>query len=619
MNVRKRWLTLAALTLAALLGLCGQALGETARVVTKGGVLNLRQTPEENAKLVEQIPNASMVDVEEVGEVFSKVIYKKKTGYVKTAYLRLPSQLVGQSVYGDNGMLLLRREADAASDAVYAVGAGAAVQVLALEEDWAYVARGGWTGYVPLSELTYQYAQPTAPSAWIDEIGVVVTPCDLTATKNEASEVLSELEAGQTVTVTMVDKNRCLVVTKDACGYADTSAIRLLGPGDTADRLDGLTPLEASNLASDALSKKFKNFSKEKLYCLTAVCEENSGFQGPLYYCGYYNALDQYLYGALVDAATGKALFTAHYDGFAALPKASDLLPEGEMTLELSADSLLVGEVLDIRVSAWTENACQYTLYQNGQKLSSTTDLSHFSAAYRPRSPGAYQLTVTVTDPSGFSVSRDAVFTVTEAVEAAGPSAVYSQKDGWWKDKVYRHSNLGKSGCAIFALSHALERMGYSGEDILPENLAIRYAVCLTPGEGTNNERLINSASRFFGFKTRTTLYSDAGQIVSLLRGGALFSFSVARGHIAMISGISEDGTMAHVVDSAPGATFERIVNGALYYQLLGGGFREALSLDAIPGARWYLDTQEYGGLEYWMQISYVAKRGVRLIQPQAE
>ena len=72
---------------------------------------------------------------------------------------------------------------------------------------------------------------------------------------------------------------------------------------------------------------------------------------------------------------------------------------------------------------------------------------------------------------------------------------------------------------------------------------------------------------------------------------------------------------MVRVVDSAPGATFERIVNASLYYQMNGGGFREALRLEQIPGARWYLDTEDYGGLEYWMQLSYAAKRGVRLIQ----
>ena len=44
-----------------------------------------------------------------------------------------------------------------------------------------------------------------------------------------------------------------------------------------------------------------------------------------------------------------------------------------------------------------------------------------------------------------------------------------------------------------------------------------------------------------------------------------------------------------------------------------------AMTLDDLPGARWYLETDEYGGLEYWLPTEYVVKRGVRLILPKAE
>jgi hypothetical protein len=48
---------------------------------------------------------------------------------------------------------------------------------------------------------------------------------------------------------------------------------------------------------------------------------------------------------------------------------------------------------------------------------------------------------------------------------------LYSQSDGFWKDQPYRHSTLEHSGCAIFALSHALQLLGYETEEILPQNL----------------------------------------------------------------------------------------------------------------------------------------------------
>ena len=157
--------------------------------------------------------------------------------------------------------------------------------------------------------------------------------------------------------------------------------------------------------------------------------------------------------------------------------------------------------------------------------------------------------------------------------------------------------------------------MGKTGDDLHPAALAKVYALCLTP-DGTNNERLIREAAADYGFTTRAALIGDKKQIRTLLEGGALFSFSIARGHIALIDGVSEDGTMVHVVDSAPGATFTRIVNDSLYRRMNSGSFRAALSLEDIPGARWYFETGEYGGLEYWLRIEYAVKRGVRLIQP---
>ena len=605
----------AALILAAALLTLPQALGETARVVTRGGALNLRKTAEDSGKLLEQIPPQSLVEVLEEGETWSLVTYKKKTGYVKSAYLKIPSHMIGQSVYGDNGALLLRKEPDAASPLVYPVSAISAVTVLAVDGDWARVSRDGFVGFVPLSELSYQYAEPAAAATWMNERGYVLADCDMNDAADGKGSVIGHLSAGQAVIVTMVSKEWCLAVTEDACGYVPAGSVCLLGPTDTPDRAENMSPLEAGNIAYAALNKKYSKFAKEHLYCLTAVLGEESGFAVPAYYCGYYNEADQYLYGALVDTATGKALLTAHYDAFAAPPRENALLPEGEVEVALSADSLAVGDVLDITVRAWTDHACQYALSLNGKSLFAPEAADHFSASFRPREAGEYLLTVTVTDESKRAVSKEVTFIVEGSDAPAGPAAVYSQKDGWWKDKVYRHSNLGKSGCAIFALSHALQRLGFTGDETLPENLAVKYAVCLTPGEGTNNERLIGTAAKDYGFKTRKTLYTDAGQIASFLQSGAMFSFSVARGHIAMISGISEDGSMVRVVDSAPGATFERIVNASLYYQMNGGGFREALRLEQIPGARWYLDTEDYGGLEYWMQLSYAAKRGVRLIQ----
>ena len=76
----KKWIVLLAL-FAALLLSCALSLAETARVVTPGGKLNMRKTPEDKGRLVSYIPNHAMVEVLEVENGWARVSYRKKSGY----------------------------------------------------------------------------------------------------------------------------------------------------------------------------------------------------------------------------------------------------------------------------------------------------------------------------------------------------------------------------------------------------------------------------------------------------------------------------------------------------------------------------------------------------------
>lgn len=193
---------------------------------------------------------------------------------------------------------------------------------------------------------------------------------------------------------------------------------------------------------------------------------------------------------------------------------------------------------------------------------------------------------------------------------------LYSQCSGYWKDKKYRTSNLEKSGCAVFSLSHALQHLGYTGDEIRPEILAQTYAFALVQG-GTMNDLLVGHAGEDFGFKTRYELYSDLPTIRSRMDQGAVYSFGIVTGHIAMIIEKSEDGAMFRVVDSAPSATWERIKNAQLFLRDEEGAFYPISDLSQIPGIRYYIETGSFGGATYWLEDSYIAKRGVRLIQPR--
>ena len=218
----------------------------------------------------------------------------------------------------------------------------------------------------------------------------------------------------------------------------------------------------------------------------------------------------------------------------------------------------------------------------------------------------------------GRLVIGEQVIDLPQAAKAAkGEPGIYSQQDTTWADVRYRQSNLEHSGCAIFALSHALERLGFEGEEILPANLAQKYAFCLVEG-GTLNSTLVGNAGRDLGFKTRFDLYKSLPEIVDRTRQGVMWSFMVAPGHIAAVVGMNEDGTMFRVVDSAPSATFERTEVGTMYMMTKDGQYVPITDLGDVPGSRYYIETGGYNGMEYYMTGAYIAKQGVRLIMPVA-
>ena len=588
-----------------LLCLFAVSLAEV-RVETGSGRLNMRTKMDEKSRVVTYVPNHALVMVTESGEEWTGITYRGKSGYVQTKYLLLPEFLSGQ-VYPDEGCLFLQEVPGEDAGWTGVCGELETVEILSLEGDFFRVrnlgALGyGAEGYVSVTALSYQRKEVSGTRTWIPERGRIVRDTVMTSGGIDGLSV----PAGTEVRVGPGQGEMCLVQAGDLVGYIPVSDVALLGLEE--DRAEVSEECQmAEEIARTALGKKFRSFAREKLYALSARWED-----GVL--CTFYSEEDQYRYACLVK--NGKASMSLSYTDFALPVRVKDLLPMGQMEVTVSDTDLGIGDVAEIRVRAYTDYRCRYILTQEGKTLVDTGDTEHFHAAWRARKPGRYELLIRVTDEQGESLEKNCVITVADwQVSDAEPGNIYSQKDGWWLDKAYRKSTLDQSGCAIFTLSHVLHRMGITGKETEPETLAVTYALCLTV-DGTNNERLIRTAAEDFGFKTQRALLKNAEDIRRKLREGCFFSFSVARGHIAMIGGISEDGNMVLVVDSAPSATFERKVGTDLYYRTSRGAFRVARSLEDLPGAVWFLDTDKYGGMEYWMPLSYVAKRGVRLIEP---
>ena len=286
----------------------------------------------------------------------------------------------------------------------------------------------------------------------------------------------------------------------------------------------------------------------------------------------------------------------------------------GEASIQASGDHFTVGDVVDLEVAGVKDASCVYTVWLDGQQVFNGKEPDqHLRVSYRPREAGEYEIRAQVVSKGGEEQTLSAAFTVEDGETA--PEEVYSQRDGWWKDKSYRKSNLDAAGCAIFTLAHALQRMGIEDEAATPEALGINHALCLVEN-GTSNVRLIREASEEFVFQTQAELLENKNEIIREFRDGAMFSFSIVLGHIALASGLSDDAKKVEIVDSAPGVTLERLKKGSMYYLDENGKYVKIQDLADVPGARYYLESKQWGGLRYYMDLSYVAGRGVRLIKP---
>lgn len=289
---------------------------------------------------------------------------------------------------------------------------------------------------------------------------------------------------------------------------------------------------------------------------------------------------------------------------------------KAENWISIMPSEARVGEVVDVDVKK-EEDAVSviYKLSCDGEPEFLGKEDTHFQSSFKPRKKGKYTLEVSIQYTNGDTKIGQAEITVTEeTAPSTEKPQIYSQKDGWWKDKVYSRSDLENAGCAIFTLSHAMHNMGYNGKETDPEQLAVTYKSCYTKN-GTANSRLIARAAEDYGFTTKNGLLKSKAEIKEALQYGDQFSFGIVLGHIALMAGIDSENDKVLIIDSAPSATFERIKRGKIYY-FAEGEYQEASDPGDIPGSRYFFETQFYGGLSYYMDLEYCARRGGRLIRP---
>ena len=308
------------------------ALAEPGTVVTTGGRLNLRQSPDDKARIVTKIKNGKTVEVLDHADGWYHITYEGYEGYVKEQYIKLLSAAIGQEIYSNGTTLFLRETMDTASRIIGMVNSQQAMKVEQIDDDWTLVSAGEVKGYVRTEEIDQLNEEPVAVATQKWTEGILQKETTLYRAPDKNSEVLSTWPKGQGVSVCPYNKDWSLVQIQDEniCGFARKVSVSL-SPLPTVqpdkqvvDESQYISASKAKSIAEKAL-KKYSGFNAKALICSQDTALSTDGIRGPMFRFNYINKQGQYIYAAYVHAYTGEVLYTGDFTGFAGQHDTSDL------------------------------------------------------------------------------------------------------------------------------------------------------------------------------------------------------------------------------------------------------------------------------------------------------
>lgn len=308
------------------------ALAEPGTVVTSGGRLNMRQSPDDKARIVTKIKNGKTVEVLDLADGWYHITYEGYEGYVKEQYIKLLSAAIGQEIYSNGTTLYLRESMDATSRIVGMVNSQQTMKVEQIDDGWILVASGVVKGYVRTEEIDQLNEEPAAVATQKWTEGILQKETTLYRDPDKNSEVLSTWPKGQGVSVCPYNKDWSLIQIQDEniCGFARKASVSL-SPLPTVqpdkqvvDESQYISSSKAKSIAEKAL-KKYTGFNAKTLVCSQDNALSTDGIRGPMFRFNYTNKQGQYVYAAYVHAYTGEVLYTGDFTGFASQHDTSDL------------------------------------------------------------------------------------------------------------------------------------------------------------------------------------------------------------------------------------------------------------------------------------------------------
>ena len=308
------------------------ALAEPGTVVTSGGRLNMRQSPDDKARIVTKIKNGKTVEVLDHADGWFHITYEGYEGYVKEQYIKLLSAVIGQEIYSNGTTLYLRESMDATSRIVGMVNSQQTMKVEQIDDGWILVASGVVKGYVRTEEIDQLNEEPAAVATQKWTEGILQKETTLYRDPDKNSEVLSTWPKGQGVSVCPYNKDWSLIQIQDEniCGFARKASVSL-SPLPTVqpdkqvvDESQYISSSKAKSIAEKAL-KKYTGFNAKTLVCSQDTALSTDGIRGPMFRFNYTNKQGQYVYAAYIHAYTGEVLYTGDFTGFASQHDTSDL------------------------------------------------------------------------------------------------------------------------------------------------------------------------------------------------------------------------------------------------------------------------------------------------------
>ena len=262
------------------------ALAEPGTVVTSGGRLNMRQSPDDKARIVTKIKNGKTVEVLDLADGWYHITYEGYEGYVKEQYIKLLSAAIGQEIYSNGMTLYLRESMDATSRIVGMVNSQQTMKVEQIDDGWILVSSGVVKGYVRTEEIDQLNEEPAAVATQKWTEGILQKETTLYRDPDKNSEVLSTWPKGQGVSVCPYNKDWSLIQIQDEniCGFARKASVSL-SPLPTVqpdkqvvDESQYISSSKAKSIAEKAL-KKYTGFNAKRWFAVRILHFRQMGFE----------------------------------------------------------------------------------------------------------------------------------------------------------------------------------------------------------------------------------------------------------------------------------------------------------------------------------------------------